>query len=172
HSRTDKGEKQPTDINVIAEECLKLSYHNQRAKDQTVEVQVDTDYDTAVGKILVVPQDIVRVLVNLCNNAFYAVAEKKKEKLTGYIPKVSIATSKADGQIHISVKDNGIGIPSKIKDKIFQPFFTTRPAGQGTGLGLSLSYDIVKAQGGDIQVETKEGEGSEFIVQLPLPAAT
>ncbi len=127
-----------------------------------------TDFDESIGKINILPQDIGRVLLNLYNNAFYAVAEKKKQQPEGYEPTVSLNTKKLSDKILIGVKDNGNGIPQKIADKIFQPFFTTKPTGQGTGLGLSLSYDIVKAHGGEINVETKEGEGSELIIQLPL----
>ena len=127
-----------------------------------------TDFDVSIGNINIIPQDIGRVLLNLYNNAFYAVSEKKKQQAENYEPTVSIKTKKLDGKIEVSVKDNGNGIPENIVDKIFQPFFTTKPIGQGTGLGLSLSYDIVKAHGGEMKVETKESEGSEFIVQLPI----
>jgi signal transduction histidine kinase len=168
HSRSGKGEKQLTAINAIVEECLKLSYHNQRAKVQTFEVQITTAFDPAVEAIQVVPQDLIRVFVNLFNNAFYAVAEKKKTQVNEYKPAVSVATRQADGLLRITVKDNGDGIPAGIKDKIFQPFFTTKPTGQGTGLGLSLAYDIVKAHGGEIIVESREGEGAEFTVLLPV----
>jgi len=121
----------------------------------------------SIGKINVIPQHMGRVLVNLFNNAFYAVNEKKKTSGTGYEPAISVSTKKLDDKITITVKDNGNGIPQKIVDKIFQPFFTTKPTGQGTGLGLSLAYDIVKAHGGEIKVETKEREGTEFIIRLP-----
>ncbi|HLX92440.1 MAG TPA: ATP-binding protein [Puia sp.] len=168
HSRTDKGERQLADINAIADECLKLSYLNQRAKDQTLEVQVTANLDPTVGKIQVIPQDIVRVLVNLFNNAFYAVTKKMKEQSNRYIPAVSVSTRQADGLVYVAIADNGIGISAKIKDKIFQPFFTTKPTGQGTGLGLSLSYDIIKAHGGNITVVSEEGKFSEFIVSLPV----
>ena len=128
-----------------------------------------TDFDESIGKINIIPQDIGRVLLNLYNNAFYAVNEKKKAgMLTDYEPTVSVSTKKINDKVEIRVKDNGNGIPQKVVDKIFQPFFTTKPTGQGTGLGLSLSYDIVKAHGGEIKVETKEGEGTEFIIQLPI----
>jgi two-component system NtrC family sensor kinase len=137
-----------------------------RAKDKNFNAEIKTDYDSSIGKINVVPQDIGRVLLNLFNNAFYVVTEKKKILDDKYDPTVSVCTRKVDGKVEIHVKDNGNGIPQKIVDKIFQPFFTTKPTGQGTGLGLSLSYDIIKAHGGEIRVETKEGEGSEFIVRL------
>ncbi|HEY5370564.1 MAG TPA: ATP-binding protein [Hanamia sp.] len=127
-----------------------------------------TDFDGSINKINIIPQDIGRVLLNLFNNAFYAVNEQKSRNLISYEPAVSVSTKKINDKIEIRVKDNGNGIPQKIVDKIFQPFFTTKPTGQGTGLGLSLSYDIVKAHGGEIKVETREGEGSEFIIQLPI----
>jgi signal transduction histidine kinase len=125
-----------------------------------------TDFDNSVGKINIIPQDIGRVILNLINNAFYAVDEKKKSGVENYEPTVSLSTKKEKDKVEIKVKDNGNGIPQKVLDKIFQPFFTTKPTGQGTGLGLSLSYDIVKAHGGELKVETKEGEGSEFIIQF------
>ena len=128
---------------------------------------MQTDFDENIGKINIIPQDIGRVLLNLYNNAFYAVNEKKKTADENYQPIVSIQTKKINGKVEIKVSDNGNGIPKNIVDKIFQPFFTTKPTGQGTGLGLSLSYDIIKAHGGEIKVETKEGEGSEFIILLP-----
>jgi signal transduction histidine kinase len=127
-----------------------------------------TDFDGTIGKVNIISQDIGRVILNLINNAFYAVGEKMKKQPIGYEPSVSLTTKKVNGKVEISVKDNGNGIPQEILDKIFQPFFTTKPTGQGTGLGLSLAYDIVKAHGGEIKVETKEGEGSEFIIQLPV----
>ena len=127
-----------------------------------------TDYDESIGLIKIIPQDIGRVVLNLFTNAFYAVAERKKQQPEGYEPLVSFSTKKLNDKIEVHVKDNGNGIPQKILDKIFQPFFTTKPTGQGTGLGLSLSYDIVKAHGGELKVETKDGEGSEFIISLPV----
>src|SRR6266513_4494433 len=126
-----------------------------------------TDYDKSIGNLSIIPQDIGRAVLNLITNAFYAVTEKKKHLGDGYEPTVSVSTKKTNDKIEIKVADNGNGIPQKVVDKIFQPFFTTKPTGQGTGLGLSLSYDIIKAHGGEIKVETKEGEGSEFIIQLP-----
>ena len=159
----------------MADEYLRLAYNGLRAKDKDFNADFKTDFDESIGKIEVVPQDIGRVLLNLYNNAFYAVAEKKKllnqegfQNLLGlnYEPTVSISTKKIDYKVEIRVKDNGNGIPQNIVDKIFQPFFTTKPTGQGTGLGLSLSNDIIKAHGGEIKVETKEGEGAEFIIQL------
>src|SRR5206468_7829974 len=138
-----------------------------RAKDKEFNATIKTDLDESIGKINVVPQDISRVLLNLLNNAFYAVDEAPSLKRDeGYKPTVSVCTRKLDGKVEIHIKDNGNGIPQNIVDKIFQPFFTTKPTGQGTGLGLSLSYDIIKAHGGELKVESKEGEGSEFIIEL------
>jgi signal transduction histidine kinase len=167
HSRTSTGQKEPTGINALADEYLRLSYHGLRAKDKFFNATLQTDFDESIGKINIVPQEIGRVLLNLFNNAFYAVNEKKKLQPADYEPTVSVSTKKLNDKIEISVKDNGKGIPQKILDKIFQPFFTTKPTGEGTGLGLSLSYDIIKAHGGELKVETKEGKGSEFIIQLP-----
>ncbi|MEO6290942.1 MAG: ATP-binding protein, partial [Ginsengibacter sp.] len=168
HSQKSSGQKEPTDINALCSEYLRLSYHGLRAKDKNFNADFKTDFDDTIGKINIVPQDIGRVLLNLYNNAFYAVNERKKTAGADYKPLVSIRTKKINNQIEIKVSDNGIGIPQNIADKIFQPFFTTKPTGQGTGLGLSLSYDIIKAHGGEIKVETKEGEGSTFIIQLPV----
>jgi len=144
-----------------------LSYHGMRAKEKSFNANLETVFDKNIGKIDIVPQEIGKVIVNLVNNAFYAVNEKQKQNISGYEPTVILTTAKHNGKIEIKVKDNGNGMPQKILDKIFQPFFTSKPTGQGTGLGLSLAYDIVKAHGGEIKVETREGEGSEFIVQLP-----
>jgi signal transduction histidine kinase len=143
-----------------------------RAKDKSFNAEIKTDLDESIGKINIVPQDIGRVLLNLFNNAFYAIMEKKKFSDDNYEPKVEVSTKAIKPSlgglgVSVHVKDNGTGIPQKVVDKIFQPFFTTKPTGQGTGLGLSLSYDIIKAHGGEIKVETNEGEGSEFIIQLP-----
>ena len=168
HSRNSSGKKEPTDINVLADEYLRLAYHGLRAKDKSFNATTKTDFDNNIGKINIIPQDIGRVVLNLINNAFYAVDEKKKQIGDGYEPTVIVTTIKQNGKVEIKVKDNGNGIPQKVLDKIFQPFFTTKPTGQGTGLGLSLSYDIVKAHGGELKVETKEGEGSEFNILLPV----
>ena len=168
HSQASTGKKEPTDINKLADEYLRLSYHGLRAKDNSFNAILKTDFDESIGLINIIPQDIGRVLLNLINNAFYAITEKKKLPSENYEPTVSINTKKIAGKVEIRVADNGNGIPEKIVDKIFQPFFTTKPAGQGTGLGLSMSYDIIKAHGGELKVETKEGEGSEFIVLLPI----
>jgi signal transduction histidine kinase len=175
HSRASSGQKELTDINKLADEYLRLSYHGMRARDKSFNAEFKTDFDESIGKINVVPQDIGRVLLNLFNNAFYAVNERAKlsSDLGAYQPTVSVCTkliSPFPGGLRgaeIRVVDNGNGIPQNIVDKIFQPFFTTKPTGQGTGLGLSLAYDIIKAHGGEINVKTKEGEGSEFVIQLP-----
>jgi len=168
HSRTSSGQKEPTDINALTDEYLRLAYHGLRAKDKSFNAITKTDFDNNISKANVIPRDIGRVVLNLINNAFYAVDEKKRQNLNGYEPTVSVSTRKFNGKVEISVKDNGNGIPKKVLDKIFQPFFTTKPTGQGTGLGLSLAYDIVtKGHGGELKVETKEGEGSTFIIQLP-----
>jgi signal transduction histidine kinase len=175
HSRKSTGIKEPTDINALVDEYFRLSYHGMRAKDKTFNATMKTDFDPSMEKINVIPQDLGRVILNLINNAFYAVTEKQKAEIltqkkesVKYSPEVIVSTKKIADKILISVKDNGNGIPQKVVDKIFQPFFTTKPTGQGTGLGLSLSYDIVKTHGGEIKVNTKEGEGSEFVIQLPV----
>ncbi len=172
HSRSSSGIKEPTNINALADEYLRLAYHGLRAKDKSFNATMKTDYDESIGNINIIQQDIGRVILNLITNAFYVVDEKKKQNPTGYEPLVTVSTKALTPPsgglgVIVSVKDNGNGIPQKILDKIFQPFFTTKPTGQGTGLGLSLSYDIVKAHGGELKVETKEGEGSEFIIQIP-----
>ena len=168
HSQKGSGQKEPTELNAMAEEYLRLAYHGCLAKDITLNASIVTDLDKSIGNVNLVQQDISRVLLNLYNNAFYALSAKALAKADGdYQPTVTVTTKRKEGFIEISVKDNGSGIPESVKDKIFQPFFTTKPTGQGTGLGLSLSYDIVKAQGGELKVESKEGEGSEFVVQLP-----
>jgi signal transduction histidine kinase len=167
HSRSSSGVKEPTDINALADEYLRLAYHGMRAKDKTFSIITKTEFDNSIGTINILPQDIGRVLLNLINNAFYAVNEKQKQNLSGYEPIVTVSTLKQNGKVEIRVEDNGCGIPQKVLDKIFQPFFTTKPTGEGTGLGLSLAYDIIKAHGGELKIETKEGEGSKFIIQLP-----
>jgi len=168
HSRSSSGQKESTDINALAEEYLRLAFHGLRAKDKTFNADLKTDFDNSIGKINIIPQDIGRVVLNLINNAFYAVDEKKKQNQNGHDPTISVSTKRNNGKVEIKVSDNGNGIPQKVLDKIFQPFFTTKPTGQGTGLGLSLSYDIVKAHGGEIKVETKEGNGTSFIIYLPV----
>jgi C4-dicarboxylate-specific signal transduction histidine kinase len=168
HSQTSTGKKEPTDINNLVDEYLRLAYHGLRAKDKSFNAAFRMDFDKAIGSINIIPQDIGRVLLNLYNNAFYAVAEKKKQQTEGYDPIVIVSTKKVNEKVEIRVKDNGNGIPQKALDKIFQPFFTTKPTGEGTGLGLSLSYDIIKAHGGEIKVNTKQSDGIEFIIQLPV----
>jgi len=185
HSRSSSEQKEPININALADKYLRLAYQGLRAKDKLFNATLKTDYDESIGNINLIPQDIGRVILNLINNAFYAVNEKKKAeslkpKADGktYEPTVSVSTKKVDDKVFVSVKDNGNGIPQKIVDKIFQPFFTTKPTGQGTGLGLSLSYDIIKAHGGELKVTSnvaelnpdtfeKEGE-TVFIIQLPF----
>ncbi len=171
HSRSSSGTKEPTDINALADEYLRLAYHGLRAKDKSFNATLQTDYAKDIGAINIISQDIGRVLLNLITNAFYAIDEKKKACQTqdgdSYEPTVLVKTKKVADEVFISVTDNGNGILQKVLDKIFQPFFTTKPTGQGTGLGLSLSYDIVKAHGGEIKVESTEGEGSSFIITLP-----
>jgi signal transduction histidine kinase len=168
HSRSSSGQKEPTDINALCDEYLRLAYHGLRAKDKSFNAKYETNFDTTIEKVNVVPQDIGRVILNLINNAFYAVSEKAKLRDSSYEPRVIVETKKLNGKIEISVKDNGNGIPDAIKEKIFQPFFTTKPTGQGTGLGLSLSYDIItKGHGGELKVKTQEGLGSEFVISLP-----
>ena len=167
HSRTSSGQKEPTDINALADEYLRLAYHGLRAKDKSFNATMKTDFDENIGNINIIPQEMGRVILNLINNAFYAVDEKKKQIGEGYDPTVIVSTKKQKDKIEIKVKDNGNGILQRNLDKIFQPFFTTKPTGQGTGLGLSLAYDIVtKGHCGNLKVETREGEGTTFIIQL------
>ena len=166
HSQGSTGHKEPTNINALADQYLQLSYQGIKAAEKSFEITLQTDFDVTIDKIAVVPQDIGKVLLNLYNNAFYAVKEKKKFAGATFVPSVSVGTRNCGEHIEIYVKDNGTGIPHKILDKIFQPFFTTKPTGQGTGLGLSLSYDIMKAAGGEIKAETQEGEGSVFTILL------
>jgi len=168
HSRTGSGVKEPSDINRLADEYLRLAYQGFRARDKSFNATFSTEFDNGINKVDIVPQEIGRVILNLINNAFYAVNERAKQGVAGYEPTVIVGTRRLQDRIEISVKDNGSGIASSIKDKIFQPFFTTKPTGQGTGLGLSLAYDIVKAHGGEVKVETKENEGSAFFIILPL----
>jgi len=169
HSKADGGAKEPTDVNLLADEFIRLAYHGLRAKDKSFNADLVINFDEKLPKMNLVPQDIGRVLLNLFNNAFYAVNQKSKTEVPDYKPEVSVSTSSENGHAVIKVKDNGTGMPDSIKDKIMQPFFTTKPTGEGTGLGLSLTYDmVVKGHGGSIQVNSKEGEGSEFIIQLPV----
>lgn len=168
HSRVSTGEKELTDINTLATEFLQLSYHGVRAKDKSFEAALKTDLEATDSKIEIVPQDIGRVLLNVFNNAFYAVSQKRKEAGADYKPLVAVSTERHNGTLDIRVRDNGVGIPQKLQDKIFQPFFTTKSGQQGTGLGLSVTYDIIKAHGGTIHVNSKEGEGAEFLISLPV----
>jgi signal transduction histidine kinase len=185
HSRSSAGSKEPTDLAALADEYLRLAYHGMRAKDKSFNASIKTDFDPQLPLVPVVAQDIGRVLLNLFNNAFYAVNERKKMEGNRFEPEVLVQCGWADSPtanpavaglryaqpptaIQITVRDNGTGIPESIKEKIFQPFFTTKPTGQGTGLGLSLSYDTIKAHGGQIKVDTKEAEGSVFYITLPL----
>ncbi len=168
HSRTSVGEKERTDINALVDEYFRLAYHGIRAKDILFNARLDTVLDESIGMVNIIPQDIGRVILNLFTNAFYTVSERNKMGIPGFEPVVSVQTKREGDKILISVKDNGCGIPATIREKIFQPFFTTKPTGQGTGLGLSLSYDIIKAHGGELNVETNEGEGAEFIISLPV----
>ena len=180
HSSSGSGKKEPTDINALADEYLRLAYHGLRAKDSSFNATMKTDFDPSIGNISIVPQDIGRVILNLISNAFYACTERSRSTAPQppkvgfsdpdyrHVPTVWVSTKRETDKVIISVRDNGPGIPAEIRDKIFQPFFTTKPTGQGTGLGLSLSYDIVKAHGGELKVETTEGEGSGFIITLPV----
>ncbi len=167
HSRVSTGQKELTDINALCDEYLRLAYHGLRAKDKSFNATIKSDFDSNIDKLNIVPQDVGRAMLNLVNNAFYAVNEKHKQNGVAYDPTITVVTRKVNGKIEISVKDNANGIPQNILDKIFQPFFTTKPTGQGTGLGLSLAYDIVKAHGGEIKVNSREGEFTEFVVRLP-----
>ncbi len=171
HSRSSSGVKEPTDINALADEYLRLAYHGLRAKDKSFNATMKTDFDESIGNISIIPQDIGRVILNLITNAFYAAPLSRPAGFSDpdykHNPTVWVNTKKVGDKVLISVRDNGPGIPRKILDKIFQPFFTTKPTGQGTGLGLSLSYDIVKAHGGEIKVNTIENEGTEFTISLP-----
>jgi signal transduction histidine kinase len=178
HSRSSSGVKEPTDINALADEYLRLAYHGLRAKDKSFNATMKTDYDESLEKVNVIPQDIGRVILNLITNAFYVVNEKQKQlastsSASSYEPIVMVSTKTVKPPsgglgVEIRVADNGKGIPQKVLDKLLQPFFTTKPTGQGTGLGLSLSYDIIKAHGGELLVETKDREGAEFIIHLPI----
>ncbi|HEY4966220.1 MAG TPA: ATP-binding protein, partial [Puia sp.] len=168
HSRSDAGQKEPTDINALTDEYLRLSYQGFRVKERAFNAAMQIALDPAIGKINIVPQDIGRVLLNLFNNAFYTLYEKKNQLGEAYEPRITVSTKKSGDKVEISVKDNGLGVPKKLLEKIFQPFFTTKPTGQGTGLGLSLSYDIIRAAGGELNVSTQEGEGTEFLIQIPV----
>ena len=169
HSRSSSGKKEPTNINALADEYLRLAYHGLRAKDKLFNAKMVTDFDPNIGNVNVIPQDTGRVILNLITNAFYAVNEKKMKGMEGYEPTVTVSTKKEGNKLFITVKDNGSGIPEKVKEKIFQPFFTTKPTGEGTGLGLSMSYDIItKGHGGDLLVYSEEGKETEFKIILPI----
>lgn len=168
HARTSTGAKEPVDLNALADEYLRLAYHGLRAKDKSFNAKMTTDLDPAMGKVDVIPQDMGRVLLNLINNAFYAVTERKNQAPEGYEPTVTVSSKRLKSGVEIRIRDNGTGIPESARARIFQPFFTTKPTGQGTGLGLSLAYDIVtKGHGGRMELETKEGEGTCFSIFLP-----
>ena len=174
HSRSGSSQKEPTDINNLLDECMRLSFHGMRAKDKSFNAKMDTSFDNNLGSINIVSQDIGRVFLNLFTNAFYSVMQKKKNASAdpageNYSPEISASTKKEGNKVIITVSDNGNGIPQKVVDKIFQPFFTTKPTGEGTGLGLSMSYDIItKGHGGELKVETKEGEFAQFTIILPI----
>ncbi|SFR76357.1 sensor histidine kinase [Maribacter stanieri] len=168
HSRSSTGQKEMTNINTLSDEYLRLAYHGLRAKDKSFNATLNTDFDDSIGKLNIVAQDMGRVILNLITNAFYVVKKKKEENPKGYEPTVSVSTEKKGTMVLIKVSDNGNGVPKEVLDKIFQPFFTTKPSGEGTGLGLSLSYDIVKVHGGELTVETKQGEGTTFTISLPM----
>jgi len=167
HSRISSGKKEPTDIDTLCDEYLRLAYHGFKAKDKSFSATFEKHLDLSLTLVTVVTQDIGRVILNLINNAFYAVNERSKTSSSGYTPIVKIISKNLGDKVEIRIEDNGMGISDSIKEKIFQPFFSTKPTGQGTGLGLSLSYDIVKAHGGMLEVSSKEGAGSEFIILLP-----
>lgn len=167
HSRSNTGQKESTDINALIDEFLRLSYHGLRAKDKSFNATIQSDFDVTAGRLNIVSQDFGRVLINIFNNAFYSINEKSKEQGKAYAPTLSVNTIKSGNKVIIRIRDNGKGIPKNILDKIYQPFFTTKPTGEGTGLGLSLSYEIIKAHGGELEVETKEGEFAEFKIILP-----
>ncbi|WP_027075318.1 sensor histidine kinase [Maribacter antarcticus] len=167
HSRSSTGKKELTDINALADEYLRLAYHGLRAKDKSFNATLITDFDAALKTVTLVPQDMGRVILNLLTNAFYAVQKKTTEQIEGFEPTVGISTKKNKNTVLITVTDNGNGMPKAVKEKIFQPFFSTKPTGEGTGLGLSMSYDIIKAHGGEIEVTSEESTGTTFIIQLP-----
>jgi signal transduction histidine kinase len=168
HSRSNDGKKQPTDLNALADEYVRLAYHGLRAKDKSFNANIETDFDKKLEKVNLIPQEIGRVLLNLLTNAFHAVKERKGSEADGFQPTVWVKTKKTPDGVQISVHDNGGGIPEPLRDKIFQPFFTTKPTGEGTGLGLSMSYDIVtKGHGGKMEMQSEIGKGTEFTVNLP-----
>ncbi|MCI1189959.1 ATP-binding protein [Hymenobacter sp. DH14] len=168
HSRTSTGERQPTNLNKLAEEYLRLAYQGLRAKDKTFNAELRTDFDPALPRVSVVATELGRVLLNLLNNAFYAVHKRQQQSEAGYAPLVTLQTRRVGAQVEIRVADNGTGMPAEVQAKIFQPFFTTKPTGEGTGLGLSLSYDIIsQGHGGTLAVASQPGQGTEFVITLP-----
>ena len=168
HSREGAGERRLVDLNAIVEDSLNLAYHGARAENQAFQIQLDRSFDPAAGQVDLFPQEMTRVLLNLISNGFYAVTQRKAEMQDGYEPVLAAATAGFDDRVEIRIRDNGSGIPPEVKEKIFNPFFTTKPPGQGTGLGLSLSHDIVvKQHAGSIEVDTKPGEFTEFRIILP-----
>jgi signal transduction histidine kinase len=171
HSRGESGERRPAEINAILDEYVMLAYHGMRGTDSMFNIKIEKDYDPAVGRVEVFPQDLSRVFLNVVNNACYATREKKKVLGESYSPVLSVRTKNFGDKIEIRIRDNGTGIPQAALKKIFHPFFSTKPAGQGTGLGLSISYDvIVHGHGGELKVDTAEGEFTEFVIVLPKEA--
>ena len=169
HSRSGLGERRPTDLNALVEEYIRLCYHGSKAKDKLFDLAIHTDFDPSLGQVNIIPQDIGKVIFNILTNAFYAVREKKQQQPQNYDPVVAISTRRVADKVEIIIRDNGTGIPAQFHDKIFQPFFSTKPTGQGTGLGLSLSYDIItRGNGGNLKVKSTEGEGTELVIELPL----
>jgi signal transduction histidine kinase/ligand-binding sensor domain-containing protein len=167
HSRARTGVKSPSNLNALVDEYIRLSYNGLRAKDKSFNATLKTSFDNSIGLVEIIPQDLGRVLLNMYNNAYYAVMEKRNRSGPAFEPIVTVSTLKTGRKVEIRIRDNGTGIPEKVISKIFQPFFTTKPTGQGTGLGLSLSYDIIKAHGGELKVDTREGEWTEFVIELP-----
>ena len=173
HSREGSGERRPVDVNSLVEESLNLAYHGARAEKQGFQIRLERNFDPAAGQVDLFPQEITRVFLNLISNGFYAATKRKAEMRDGYEPTLAAATRDLGDRVEIRIRDNGSGIPPEVKDKMFNPFFTTKPPGEGTGLGLSLSHDIiVKQHGGSIEVDTRPGEFTEFRVVLPRTAAT
>jgi signal transduction histidine kinase len=168
HSRPTTGHKEPVNIQGLIEEYIKLAFHAFRGQENSFMVKLNTDFDPSIDMVHIAPQEIGRVLLNVFNNAFYAVQEKKRKATGDYEPMVSITSKKCADRFEIVVMDNGTGIPEAIIEKVFQPFFTTKPTGQGTGLGLSLSYDIIKSNSGEIRVNSRPGEGATFVISLPV----
>ncbi len=168
HSRGSGNARELVSLNALAEECIRLSYHGMRAKEKSFNAKMETNFDEETGMVEMVPGDISRVLLNICTNAFYAVMQRSKKNTEGYQPTVWMETGTRPGKVWVSIRDNGGGIPAGVKEKIFQPFFTTKPTGEGTGLGLSMSFDIItKGHDGEIKVESIEGGGATFIIELP-----